>query len=108
MDSNTPPPPPANSNNASDIKPDLSSTTTPLVDVSVPAPADVKMEIEEETLPAEILNASAEEVMARVRLLDNDVKVSLKHKSLLVLYSSERCTSWGEMTFRVGIYLLLA
>lgn len=32
------------------------------------------MEVVQE-LPSEILNASAEEIMTRVRLLDNDVKV---------------------------------
>lgn len=32
--------------------------------------------VEEETLPEEILNATPEEIMTRVRLIDNDLKVS--------------------------------
>lgn len=73
------PPPPNDSAAPIDVKPDLPSPSTPAVDPSAtPATTDdVKMEVvEEETLPAEILNASADEVMARVRMLDNDVKVS--------------------------------
>lgn len=68
-----PPPPPA------DATPPKPST-----DSAEPAPADgdVKMEeavpvVEEETLPEEILNATPEEIMTRVRLIDNDLKVSL-------------------------------
>lgn len=39
------------------------------------AATQVKMEVEEE-LPTEILESSAEDIMTRVRLLDNDVRVS--------------------------------
>jgi 26S proteasome regulatory subunit T5 len=37
---------------------------------------DSKMETEEEEWPEEIRNASAEDLMTRVRMLDNDIRVS--------------------------------
>lgn len=40
-----------------------------------PAAAEAPKEPEEAPLPDEILNASAEDIMARTRLIDNDLKV---------------------------------
>lgn len=75
MDSSAPPPPP---NPAGDApKPEA----TPAAAGAGTAPSDdVKMEEaavpEEEPLPDDILNASPEDIMTRVRLIDNDLKVS--------------------------------
>lgn len=72
MDSAPPPLPPTAG--SADVKPVVTADSPA---VTAEATKEVKMEVEEETLPSEILNATAEEVMARVRLLDNDVKVRI-------------------------------
>lgn len=41
------------------------------------------MEVEEDEWPEEIKNASPEDLMTRVRMLDNDIRVSLACKALL-------------------------
>lgn len=46
---------------------------------SQPADTAQPKEPEEEPLPDEILNASADDIMARTRLIDNDLKVRSTH-----------------------------
>lgn len=77
MDTSAPPPPPPNdAPNSSDTKSDAVGEGAAAVPASG---ADVEMAPaveEEEPLPEEILNASPDEIMTRVRLIDNDLKVS--------------------------------
>ncbi|BGP58688.1 hypothetical protein JCM8202_003610 [Rhodotorula sphaerocarpa] len=76
-------PPPQDNNNPdrapSPPKPDpqASSGDATMTDSSSaqPAAAEAPKEPEEAPLPDEILNASAEDIMARTRLIDNDLKV---------------------------------
>lgn len=74
MDSSAPPPPPNPTGEAP--KPEA----TPAAAAGAASSDDVKMEEaavpEEEPLPDDILNASPEDIMTRVRLIDNDLKVS--------------------------------
>lgn len=70
MDSTLPPTDPPRDANAGEKSAANGSASTS----SAPA-AEIAMETEEDALPAEILAASAEEILTRCRMLDNDVKV---------------------------------
>lgn len=74
MDSSAPPPPP---NPQGDTLPKAAAAaataTTSSDDVAMEAAPTVP---EEEPLPEDIINASPEDIMTRVRLIDNDLKVS--------------------------------
>ena len=77
------PPPPSDNNNPdrqpTPPKPDPQTSATTdatMSDSTKPAAADeAPKEPEEAPLPDEILNATAEDIMARTRLIDNDLKV---------------------------------
>lgn len=74
MDSSAPPPPP---NPQGDTLPKAAAAaataTTSSDDVAMEAAPTAP---EEEPLPEDIINASPEDIMTRVRLIDNDLKVS--------------------------------
>ena len=78
------PPPPSDNNNPdrqpTPPKPDPSTSATTDATMSdstaaKPAADEAPKEPEEAPLPDDILNASAEDIMARTRLIDNDLKV---------------------------------
>lgn len=74
-----PTPPPTNSSSdPSPPKPSTDSNPTASTSEDVAMIDDVAAPVipEEEPLPEEILRASPEEIMTRVRLIDNDLKVS--------------------------------
>ena len=59
------------------VNPAVSSSTTETNGVTANgANKDVAMEPVEEELPEEIRNASAEDLLTRARMLDNDIRVS--------------------------------
>lgn len=78
--------PPAGADRPGEDKASSSSAATPVsgstangAGTSSSNPADTKdasMEVEEDEWPEDIKNASPEDLMTRVRMLDNDIRVS--------------------------------
>lgn len=76
--SGAPPPPPNDPpSSATDVKPPVSTTSQrdERQDAGDGGGADAQMAEAEPALPDEILNASTDEIMTRIKLLDNDIKV---------------------------------
>lgn len=83
MDSSAPPPP--NPNGNSEQKPaaaDNAAAPAPTNGADAASKQEPSKEPEETPLPDDILNASPEDIMTRVRLIDNDLKVSAHASSL--------------------------